>query len=182
MRDSYRSLSRIVLISSVVAASFAPAAFAQQSPTGGVSLRAGVGEHFKRLELAWESPSLWNYQFSGDKGRLDLTAELGAAYWKADGSRTPSNVWQFSAIPMLRWTVQERYFIEAGVGPTVFTSTHFSNKNIGSAFQFGSQLGVGMYLSPQSRLGLRVAHVSNAGIKHPNPGMEWVQLTYSYQY
>ncbi len=156
--------------------------YASETSAGGISLRAGVGDHYQRIELAWESRSLWSYQFSGGYGHLDLVGELGVAHWKADGSRSPSNAWQFSAIPFLRWSLNERYYIEAGVGPTVFTRTRFADKNISTAFQFGDHIGVGAYLSDSSRLGLRFSHFSNASIKKPNPGLDVLQLTYTYQY
>lgn len=166
----------------VAAASPVFVAAADNATQGGVSLRAGMGDHFTRFELAWESPSFWNYQFSGNRGKLELFAELGAAYWKADGARYPSDAWQFSAIPMLRWTVRQRYYLQAGVGPTVFNRTRFAGERIGSAFQFGSHLELGAFISSSSRLGLRVSHVSNAGIERPNPGLEVFQLIYTYQY
>ncbi|RTZ45836.1 acyloxyacyl hydrolase [Candidimonas sp. SYP-B2681] len=155
---------------------------ATETMVGGISVRAGVGEHYQRIELAWESPSLWRHQFSGGYGRLDLIAEVGAAYWKAKGSRSPSDSWQFSAIPILRWTLNERYYIEAGVGPTAFTRTRFADKVISTAFQFGDHIGVGAYLSNTSRLGLRFSHFSNASIEKSNPGLNIVQLTYTYRY
>ncbi|HEY9279893.1 MAG TPA: acyloxyacyl hydrolase [Eoetvoesiella sp.] len=164
-----------------IMASVGSMAHARDASQGGISLRAGAGDHYQRYELAWESPSVWNYQFSGGS-RLDLVGELGAAYWVASGSRSPSNAGQFSAIPLLRWTVGERYYIEAGVGPTVFTRTHFADETISTAFQFGNHIGVGAYLSESSRVGLRFSHFSNASIKRPNPGLDVLQLTYTYQY
>ncbi|MGB6103341.1 MAG: acyloxyacyl hydrolase [Pusillimonas sp.] len=155
---------------------------AAEPAQAGVGIRAGYGDHYSRVELAWESPSLWAYEFSGGKGRLDLVAELGAAYWKASGSRWRSSVWQLSAIPFLRWTWNERYYLEAGVGATVFSHTNFADRNLGSAFQFGDHIGIGAHLSDSSRLGLRLSHFSNAGIKKPNRGLNVLQLTYTYQY
>ncbi len=148
---------------------------------GGISLRAGAGEHYQRIELAWESPSFWRYQFSGNKGHLDLVGEFGAAYWRANGSRSP-NAWQFNAIPILRWTMNERFYLEAGVGPTVFTRTRVASEEISTALQFGSHIGAGMYVSDSSRIGVRYSHFSNANIKTPNPGLDVLQLTYTYQY
>lgn len=149
---------------------------------GGVSVRAGYASHYSRAEIAWESPSLWTYRFAEGYGRLDLVAELGAAYWMAQGSRSPSRVWQFSAIPFLRWSWNERYYLEAGVGATVFSRTDFADKNLSTAFQFGDHIGVGAYLSDTSRIGLRFSHFSNAGIKEPNPGLNILQLLYTYRY
>ncbi len=146
-----------------------------------ISVRAGVGDHYTRLELAWESPTLWTYRFEGGS-RLDLVGELGAAYWDANGSRSPGSVWQASATPFLRWTWADRYYLEAGIGATVFSSTRFAGKEMSTAFQFGDHFGVGMHLTERSRLTLRYSHYSNAGIKRPNPGLNLIQLNYSYQY
>lgn len=159
------------------------AATAQAQPTqGGVSLHYGIGDHYQRVTLNYETPTLWSHQFDGNWGRLDLTPELGASYWWADGSRSPSHVWQASAIPMFRWWTGERFYIEAGIGATVFSSTSFADKRIGSAFQFGDHIGLGFLLTPSNRIGLRYSHFSNAGIKEPNPGLDIVQLTYTYQF
>lgn len=146
-----------------------------------VGFRLGVGDHYQRAEVAWESPSVWNYRFDGGS-RLDLVGELGVAYWHADGSRSPGSAWQFSAIPFLRWTWSDRYYIEAGIGATAFSRTTFADKNISTAFQFGDHIGIGMHVTDNSRLSLRYSHFSNAGIKRPNPGLDILQLTYSYQY
>ncbi|NYT58830.1 acyloxyacyl hydrolase [Alcaligenaceae bacterium] len=149
---------------------------------GSVSVRAGYSSNYNRAELAWESPSLWTYRFSEGYGRLDLVAELGAAYWWANGSASPSSVWQFSATPMFRWTFRDRYYVEAGIGATVFSRTSFADKQLSTAFQFGDHIGVGTHLSDTSRLSLRFSHFSNAGIKEPNPGLNILQLTYTHRY
>lgn len=156
--------------------------FASSVQAEGLGLRVGVGDHFQRLELAWDSPSFWSHDFSGGGSGLSLYGELGAAYWHASDHRSPNNIWQFSAIPFLRWTVNDRFFVEAGVGPTVFTRTRFADKNISTAFQFGDHIGAGFYLNRNSQVGLRLSHFSNASIKDPNPGLNVAQLTYTYRY
>jgi len=147
----------------------------------GIGLRLGIGDNYQRAELAWESPSMWTYRFEGGS-RLDLVGELAAAYWRADGNRRPANIWQFSATPLLRWTWADRYYVEAGIGLTSFSRTEFAGKNLSSAFQFGDHIGLGMHMTRNSRLTLRYSHYSNAGIKRPNPGLNILQLNYSYQY
>lgn len=175
-------VSRLLGASGLVAGVLVSAsAMAQQSFDKAATVRVGVGDHWERYELAWEAPTFWKHDFSATQ-KLELKGELGAAYWNASGSRTPSSVWQASAIPFLRWTFHDRYFVEAGVGATVFSRTHFAGKDIGSAFQFGSHLGLGMNITPSSSLSLRVSHYSNAGLKSPNPGLDVVQLGYSYKY
>lgn len=178
------SLSRILLMAGTAASLAvvaAPSVAQELYASPSVGLRLGVGDHYKRVEVAWESASLWTHRFEGGS-RLDLVGELGAAYWHANGSRRPGSAWQFSAIPLLRWTWAERYYLEAGIGATAFTSTRFAGKTISTAFQFGDHIGVGMHLTDNSRLSLRYSHFSNAGIKRPNPGLNIIQLNYSYQY
>ncbi|EJO32063.1 acyloxyacyl hydrolase [Achromobacter marplatensis] len=149
---------------------------------GGVSMHYGIGDHYQRFTLNYETPSVWTHQFGGNWGRLDLTPELGASYWWADGSRSPGHVWQLNAIPMFRWWTGERFYLEAGIGATVFSSTRFANENISTAFQFGDHVGMGFLLTPNNRIGVRYSHFSNASIKRPNPGLDLVQLTYTYQF
>lgn len=155
---------------------------AQQGSEGGVSVHYGIGEHYQRITLNYETPTWWSYQFGSNWGRLDLNGEFGGSYWWADGSRDPGHVWQARAIPMFRWWATDRFYLEAGIGATVFSSTHFADKSIGSAFQFGDHVGMGFLLTPSSRVGLRYSHFSNANIKKPNPGLDVVQLTYTYQF
>jgi lipid A 3-O-deacylase len=175
-------VSSVVGVAGLVAGMVLSAsAMAQQSFDKAATVRVGLGKHWERYELAWETPSFWQHSFSATQ-KLELKGELGAAYWNASGSRTPSNVWQASATPFLRYTFNDRYFVEAGIGATVFSRTRFADKDIGSAFQFGSHVGLGMNITPASSLSLRVSHYSNAGIKSPNPGLDVVQLGYSYKY
>lgn len=172
----------IAILAAAITLAVAPAAGAQELyESSSIGLRLGVGEHYQRAEVAWESPSVWTYRFDGGS-RLDVVGELGAAYWRADGSREPSSVWQLSATPFLRWTWSDRYYVEAGVGATVFSHASFADKNLSTAFQFGDHIGVGMFVTPASRLSLRFSHYSNAGIKRPNPGLNVLQLNYSLQY
>lgn len=168
---------------SLMLAGMADSALADTSGTqGGISVHYGVGKQYKRYTLNYEAASVWTTKFSGNWGRLDLTPEIGVSYWTADGSRSPSQAWQFSAIPMFRWWTTERFYIEAGIGVTALTRTRFADKNIGSAFQFGDHIGAGFLLTRHDRIGLRLSHFSNAGIKRPNPGLDTLQLTYTYQF
>lgn len=170
-------------VAAVAALSLVGLAFSAQAQSqGGIGLHYGVGEHYSRAELVYETPSLELYRFGGNWGHIDLNGEFGAAYWSASGSRNPSHVWQFNAIPMFRWWMSERFYVEAGIGATAFTHTKFADENISTAFQFGDHVGLGFLVTPNNRLGLRYSHYSNSSIKRPNPGLDIVQLTYTYQF
>ncbi len=151
---------------------------------GGIGIHYGLGNRYSRLSLQYETPSLWTYSFGGSLGRVDLTPDIGVAYWRAHDGQQPSSVWQLSAIPMFRWWLGEdqRFYVEAGVGPTVFNHTSFANKHYSTAFQFGDHIGMGYLLDRHSRIGVRFSHFSNADIKTPNPGMEVIQASYTYQF
>ncbi len=180
------TIKKSLLSGAVGLALLGATAFAQAQSTtgtqGGIGLHYGIGDHYQRFTLNYETPSVWTHQFGGNWGRVDLTGEFGVSYWWADGSRSPSNVWQFNAIPMFRWWTSDRFYLEAGIGATAFSSTYFADKTISTAFQFGNHAGMGFLLTPNNRIGVRYSHFSNGSIKTPNPGLDIVQLTYTYQF
>lgn len=166
----------------VVSASAAQLVSAAPGDNGGLGLNVGIGDKYSRVNLNYETAPFYSYRFGGNWGRLDITGELGAAYWWAHSGGHRGNVWQFIATPMLRWWITDRFYVEGGVGPSVFTHTQFADKNISTAFQFADQIGLGFQLTKNNRLGLRYSHFSNANIKTPNPGLDVTQITYTYQF
>ncbi|KKW69151.1 outer membrane protein [Lampropedia cohaerens] len=170
-----------------VAVLCAPAAFAQEAAggdRGAMSVQFGIGEHYGRAGLNYETPALWQTSLGSGWGRLTLVGEFGIAYWRADGNRTDKDAWQVSATPLLRWWpgASQRFYAEAGIGATFFSTTRFANKTISTAFQFGDHLGVGYRISADKEIGVRFSHFSNAGIKRPNPGLNLVQLKYKQRF
>lgn len=53
------------------------------------------------------------------------------------------------------------------------------SSDLGGVFQFRLSLGLNYQFADQSRLGLSIAHISNAGIHDNNPGEEEIYLTYA---
>ena len=55
------------------------------------------------------------------------------------------------------------------------------DKRFSTAFNFGDHVGIGVQLGDDhgQELSLRLQHFSNAGIKDPNPGENFVQLRYT---
>ena len=54
-----------------------------------------------------------------------------------------------------------------------------SSKDLGGVFQFRQSLDLAYRFANRHRLGIRVAHISNASIHNSNPGEEELLLTYS---
>lgn len=162
-------------------------AMAQQGSAGmangGLSLQMGTANGIKRLGLNWESPSLWHKTFSAS--RLDLVAEVGAAYWWSSERAGPSyakNLWQIQATPMFRWWLGSRFFVEAGIGLALLTEDQIRDRHLGTKWQFSDQIGVGYQITPSSRVGLRYSHYSNAGMNQRNQGLDSFQLQWTQRF
>lgn len=100
----------------------------------------------------------------------------------------PGRLWMVAVIPTLRWHPdggRANWFIQAGVGATWMNRIyHTEERFFSTRFNFGNHLGVGMHLGAQREheLLLQYQHVSNAGIKKPNPGEDALQLRYAYHF
>lgn len=75
-------------------------------------------------------------------------------------------------------------FWEFGIGVSVLDKREFAGKNLGSHFQFEDRLGLVMGLDDksQSTLALRYMHYSNAGLSSRNPGMDFLNVAYSWRF
>lgn len=141
-------------------------------------LTAGGQGGYNRLALSYETAPLWRSSILGKA--LTLSVESDIAYWharqdtQADHAR---NMWQVGVTPMLQWWIGDRWYLEGGIGATAMQHTRFGNRDISTAFQFGDHIGIGTALDDNWRLGLRLSHFSNAGIKEPNPGLNVLSLT-----
>jgi len=145
-------------------------------------VRLGYNSDYRRAALAYETSTLWSHAFQNGWGRVALNVELGLSYWKARRSVSPQSMWQVSAIPQLRWWPNELFYLEAGVGPTMLSRSEFAGRDLSTRLQFGSHFGTGFLLGKSQKLGIRYSHVSNAGIKKPNPGLDLLEVTYTYQF
>jgi hypothetical protein len=132
---------------------------------------------------AWEVPALRGYAWGDTSGYVE--ASFGR--WVADvsdGSRSSAWVTQVGITPVLRWHPFDsaRWFTEAGIGLNVLAPLYRStDKRFSTAFNFGDHVGIGVKFGPQfgQELSLRLQHFSNAGIKDPNPGENFLQLRYT---
>lgn len=107
--------------------------------------------------------------------------------WRYDGVQH-RQLWMLGLTPTVRWTPDEGrspWFWQVGIGVTLMDHLyHRADERFSTAFNFASHLGVGLRFGQarQQEVMLRVQHVSNASIKHPNPGLNAVQLRYGYHW
>ncbi|MFT3813919.1 MAG: acyloxyacyl hydrolase [Acidovorax sp.] len=115
----------------------------------------------------------------------DLFASDWSAPWQAGGRR---HYTQLGAVATFRYRFGEGrspWFAEAGVGGTVMDRVyHSATRHFSTAFQFTEALGLGYSFGArrEHELSLRLQHVSNAGIKEPNPGESFVRVRYAYRF
>lgn len=136
------------------------------------------------VTLPWKSfrRELWG-------GELRGHWDLHVSRWSFDAAPGGSGHSTLLGItPVLRLTPNQghsAFFVEAGIGATLADKRYRTpEREFSTRFNFASHLGAGLRLGAQRQheLLLRVQHVSNAGIKHPNPGNNFVQLRYALHF
>ena len=88
-------------------------------------------------------------------------------------------------IRFVRSSGSARPFLEVGAGVRLLTSPRItSDFTLGTAFQFAEFAGVGLQFGAHQQYvaGYRFQHVSNGGIKEPNPGINFSQLYLQYNF
>jgi hypothetical protein len=146
-----------------------------------VFLQGGAAEHVDTYSLGviWTLP--WQHDFSF--GRLATSGEASVGEWQTHGQRHRTSAFtQIGFTPTLRFypdVGDGHSFVEVGVGANVIAPAyHTDGKRFSTQFNFGDHIGIGYEFGDSHRqeLALRVEHFSNAGIDHPNPGENFVQV------
>ena len=145
------------------------------SDHGGYSLTGGV---------VW--PSDWKKEAGG--GEFGLQTEGHLAHWSArDAAGVRRSYLHVALVPVFRWRFGEgrNWFLEGGIGISTTDSLYAnSGRQFSTRFNFVDTVGIGSTFGAQREheLGLRLTHVSNASIKRPNPGEEFLQLRYAKKF
>ena len=112
--------------------------------------------------------------------------QLGASIWRVPDLGGITRRFDVNITPV--WRSETAFggaakgYVEAGLGAYLLSHTiNNDNNRLPSSLEFGSHLGVGLQLDPRLSVGLAVQHISNAGIKQPNGGINLYMLTASYR-
>ena len=150
----------------------------------GAFVEAGVAEHSSysaTAGLIW--PWSWRSQALG--GELTATTEAYVSRWSGHGAERRVSFTQLGLVPLLRYRFghgRSDWFVEAGIGISVMDKMYrIPQKQFSTRFNFVDVAGMGRSFGPQRRheLSLRLAHISNADIRKPNPGENFLQLRYA---
>ncbi|MGH8629252.1 MAG: acyloxyacyl hydrolase [Burkholderiales bacterium] len=154
----------------------------------GISLSAGAGDYTYRAEVAWfRETSVPRWQFHNWQLRCNLEADL--AYWKPSGARDEGrSITEAGLTPVFRLSRlsdESRFFVEAAVGVHFLSHTSiYRGREFSTSFQFGDLIGAGWRFGQRREyeVSLRLQHFSNAGIAHPNQGIEFAILRFARRF
>ena len=120
----------------------------------------------------------------GPASAVSMYGELVIGEWFVHAARAGdrSHFTQFGLTPVLRYTFDRGPFVEAGIGLDVITP-HFRDHDrvFSTQFNFADHIAVGTRFGAAraNEVSLRVEHFSNGGIRHPNPGQNFVEVRYA---
>jgi lipid A 3-O-deacylase len=129
----------------------------------------------------------WDWQRDYSSGVLTGYWEASFGRWTNDmpaGATASAWITQIGVTPVLRWTFDDSrsWFVEGGIGVNVIAPLYRSGeRRFSTAFNFGDHVAIGYRFGATHahELALRLQHFSNASIKRPNPGADFLQLRYS---
>jgi lipid A 3-O-deacylase len=151
------------------------------SAADGVAVTGGTGDDTDRIEVAWfRETSLPGWRLGSWIVKTSVEADL--AYWHSRSDQTGhQSLFEVGVTPVFRFAPASdayRFFVEAGIGAHFLSHTSISGRQFSTSFQFGDLIGAGWRFGGrrQYEISLRVEHFSNAGIAHPNQGIEFAML------
>lgn len=127
----------------------------------------------------WGNPQGW---------QTTLYWEFDIAQWQTRYGTPRQNVVEGGFSPLFR--LQKRGgswepFIEGSVGVRIMSHSSTSPQhNYSTAFRFTETIGFGVAFGPRNaaEFGVRFQHLSNATIKKPNPGTDFITGFFNYRF
>jgi len=169
-----------------------PAAAEQRDATGIKSavlfVQSGAGEgdtSSYTIGATWQ----WNWSHDFSFGRATGYTEVAVGRWATKDSDGDRNwVTQVGITPVIRlhpYSQFSDWFVEGGIGLNLIRPFYQTDdKRFSTEFNFGDHIGIGREFGSRERqeVSVRLQHFSNAGIREPNPGENFVQVRYSSRY
>jgi len=120
---------------------------------------------------------------------LDVYWELSINFWEYGDNNQHQTNYVLALSPVVSkvfYQVADKYPLswEFGIGVSLVDDTRFAGKDIGSHYQFEDRLGLSLSFGEDLRqmASIRYMHYSNGGLNSKNPGMDFLNMAYSYQF
>ncbi len=144
-----------------------------------VEAGGGNGVDLWRVGAQWKWQKKW---FTGGAWHLGGYWDLQLGRWNGASSIT-----DLGLTPTFRFEPSSGYgpYVEAAIGFHYLSGKNITGaKQFSTSFQFGDHIGAGYRFGERGRydLGLRLQHVSNGGIKKPNPGINFALVRFQYHF
>lgn len=122
-------------------------------------------------------------------GRVDLYWEVSVNFWEYGEENNHQTNFVAALSPVISKqfaTIAGRFPLkwEFGIGVSLVDDTRFAGKDIGSHYQFEDRVGLRMEFgeSNENSIALRYMHYSNGGLNDKNPGMDFLNVAYAYNF
>jgi lipid A 3-O-deacylase len=148
---------------------------------GGAATRHGYSAS---AGLTWA----WSWQRPLGGSQVTGYTEAFVSEWSARTAGDRRNVTQLGVVPMFRMRFDggsSPWFVEGGIGLSVTDRLYRTQtRQFSTRFNFTDVVAVGRSFGEGGRqdLSLRLNHISNAGIREPNPGENFLQLRYAARF
>lgn len=148
---------------------------------GEVAMQWGGLQGDHELLVAYQTAPLWSGDLGG--GRFGVAAEVSLGHAQPPAGQPGGALWHIGVAPVARWHVGPSTDFELGVGANLFSATRLGLREFSTAFQFGDFIGIEQRLNGSPwRAGLRLSHYSNADIKRPNRGQDYIEVRLGYAF
>ena len=171
----------------LAAALFAQAGHAADGIIDSASFEVGTNPQQRMARVAVQSD--WDQRWFASNGRhLGGYWEANLAWWRLNAYRNvrgqDKNIAVLGLTPVFRYQNDSKlgWYAEVGIGVNVFSDLYKNeDKELSTAFQFGDHLGIG-YTTAKWDFGVKYQHYSNASIKSPNAGSNWIVAKAAYRF
>jgi lipid A 3-O-deacylase len=185
--DTLKPMNIKRLFAAASAAALSLGACAADLRPGGAFIEGGLA---KRHTDSVTAGLLWPWSWRRDVGPVELTGltEAYVSHWSVRGASERQALTQLGVLPLLRLRFdggRSAWFVEGGIGVSVMDKIYRTQaKEFSTSFNFTDAVGVGRSFGADRRheLSLRFSHISNGGIREPNPGENFLQLRYAVMF
>lgn len=121
--------------------------------------------------------------------KLHIYWEMSVNFWEYGQQNDHDTNFVLALSPVVSKTfyyIQDTYPLkwEFGIGVSLVNDTRFAGKDIGSHYQFEDRLGLTVDLGEDltQSISLRYMHYSNGGLNSKNPGVDFLNMSYAFNF